>query len=42
MKRPENKQYNHPSKSIKVNVIEVIEKKQTVVNNQERTTIKCR
>ncbi len=35
MKRPENKQYNHLSKSIKVNVIEVIEKKQTVANNEE-------
>jgi hypothetical protein len=34
MKRPENKQYNHLSKSIKVNIIEVIEKKD-VVNNEE-------
>ncbi len=35
IKRPENKQFNHLSKSIKVNVIEVIEKAQTVVNNEE-------
>lgn len=35
LKRPENKQFNHLSKSIKVNVIEVIEKAETVVNNEE-------
>lgn len=35
IKRPENKQFNHLSKSIKVNGIEVIEKAETVVNNEE-------
>lgn len=35
IKRPENKQCKHLSKSIKVNVIEVIEKAETVVNHEE-------
>jgi hypothetical protein len=35
IKRPQHKQYKHLSKSIKVNVIEVREKPETVVNNEE-------
>jgi Transposase DDE domain len=35
IKRPEHKQYKHLPKSIKVNVIEVTEKAETVVNHQE-------
>jgi hypothetical protein len=35
IKRPEHKQFKHLSKSIKINVIEVTEKAETVVNNEE-------